>query len=153
MSRNNKSGKQRGTKVKEYVGVGQMTRDGSLFVTVEELEDDIYVRPAKTRGALSGDTVRIMAKAGRSRQGAHAEGEVLAVLERSKKPFVGVLHRMGSKAWVLMQSKNMPYDIEVAADALPQEAQSGYKVAAVVDDWPPLCSKRGRDCSQPKGRL
>ena len=148
MSRNNKSGKQRGNarggskktasrmKGKEYVGVGQMTRDGSLFVTVEELEDDIYIRPVKTRGALSGDTVRIIAKAGHARQGTHVEGEVLAILERSKKPFVGVLHRMGSKAWVLMQSKNMPYDIEVNAGDLPQDAQSGYKVAAVVDDWP-----------------
>ena len=120
----------------EYEGVGQMTRDGSLFVKVDGQEEDIYIRPGKTRGALTGDLVRIMAKAGKPRAGQKTEGEVLEILERSKKPFVGVLHRMGAKAWVLMQSKTMPYDIELDTGELASEAQSGYKVAAVVDDWP-----------------
>ena len=113
-----------------------MTRDGSLFVKVDGQEEDIYIRPGKTRGALTGDLVRIMAKAGKPRAGQKTEGEVLEILERSKKPFVGVLHRMGAKAWVLMQSKTMPYDIELDTGELASEAQSGYKVAAVVDDWP-----------------
>ena len=120
----------------EYEGVGQMARDGSLFVKVDGQEEDIYIRPGKTRGALTGDLVRIMAKAGKPRAGQKTEGEVLEILERSKKPFVGVLHRMGAKAWVLMQSKTMPYDIELDTGELASEAQSGYKVAAVVDDWP-----------------
>lgn len=123
-------------KGKEYEGIAQMSRDGSLFVKVEELQDDIYVRAQKTRGALNGDLVRIVVKAGKVKAGQHLEGEVQEILERSKKPFVGVLHRMGAKAWVLMQSKSMPYDIELDTAVLASEAQSGYKVAAVVDDWP-----------------
>ena len=113
-----------------------MTRDRSLFVKVDGLDEDIYIHPHKTRGALSGDLVRIVAKGTRNVPGRKMEGEVLEILERSKKPFVGVLHRMGAKAWVLMQSKNMPYDIELDTAVLASEAKSGYKVAAVVDDWP-----------------
>ncbi|MBQ9184750.1 MAG: ribonuclease R [Bacteroidales bacterium] len=148
MSRKTKSGKQgkngnfnreknhRKVKGTEYEGIGQMTRDGSLFVKVDGLEEDIYVRPQKTRGALNGDLVRLVAKPSKKLPGGKPEGEVLEILERSKKPFVGVLHRMGAKAWVLMQSKSMPYDIELDTAVLASEAQSGYKVAAVVDDWP-----------------
>ena len=158
MSRKTKSGKQgkngnfnreknrkkiQGT---EYEGIGQMTRDGSLFVKVEGLPDDIYIRPQKTKGALNGDLVRLIAKPSKRLPGNKPEGEVLEILERSKKPFVGVLHRMGAKAWVLMQSKSMPYDIELDTGELASEAQSGYKVAAVVDDWP-------RGSEYPKGHV
>lgn len=149
MSRKTKSGRQgkngknissksnsKRIKGTEYIGVGQMTRDRSLFVKVDGLDEDIYVHPHKTRGALSGDLVRIVAKGTKNVPGRKMEGEVLEIIERSKKPFVGVLHRMGAKAWVLMQSKNMPYDIELDTAVLASEAKSGYKVAAVVDDWP-----------------
>ena len=43
----------------EYEGIAQMTRDGNLFVKVEELEDDVFITSAKARGALNGDRVRI----------------------------------------------------------------------------------------------
>ena len=43
----------------EYEGIAQMTRDGNLFVKVEELEDDVFISAAKARGALNGDRVRI----------------------------------------------------------------------------------------------
>ena len=45
---------------------------------------------------------------------------------------MGILHLVGTQAWVLMQSKNMPYDISVP---VPEGAEKGMKVAAVVDGW------------------
>ncbi|MBO6063171.1 MAG: ribonuclease R, partial [Bacteroidales bacterium] len=60
-------------------------------------------------------------------------GEIIAILERSKKPFVGILHIVGKQAWVLMSSKTMPYDISVP---VPEGGVRGMKVAAVVDEWP-----------------
>lgn len=96
----------------EFTGVVQMTRDGFVFVKVDGLEDDIYVRAGKTKGALNGDIVRvgiIKEKTETRRQ----EGIILEVEERSRKPFVGVLHVVGPQAWVLMQSRVMPYDISI----------------------------------------
>ena len=96
----------------EYEGLAQMTRDGNLFVKVEELEDDVFISAAKARGALNGDRVRIALT--RPRVGnKHADGTVIDILERTKRPFVGVLHIVGAQAWVIMQSKFMPYDIVV----------------------------------------
>ena len=59
------------------------------------------------------------------------------IVERSRKPFVGILHIVGSQAWVLMQSRVMPYDISVTLeDVASSGASSGMKVSVVVDNWP-----------------
>ena len=128
-----------------YEGRVQMTREGFIFVIVDGQEDDIYVKASKTRNALDGDTVKVAvtkqsaAKAA-SKAGGRAErkreGEVIEIVKRSGKQFVGIYHTVGAQAWVLMQSKNMPYDIEVD----PEEgarlgAKRGMKVAVVVDRW------------------
>ncbi|MBR3075446.1 MAG: RNB domain-containing ribonuclease, partial [Bacteroidales bacterium] len=124
-----------------YVGKVQMTREGYIFVIVDGLDEDIYVKAAKTRRALNGDLVRVVVSH-RSGQGKRREGEVEEILEHSKAPFVGYMHYVGAQAWVLMQSKNMPYDIQVDAEqARALGAAAGMKVAAVVDGW-----KRGDAC-------
>ena len=130
----------------EYTGRVQMTREGFVFVIVEGLEDDIFVKASKTRQALNGDTVivAVTRQAGRDHR---REGEIVKIVERSQRPFVGVYHTIGAQAWVLMQSKSMPYDIEVdAEDSAAMGAKRGMKVAAVVDSW-------NRNDPAPKGHL
>ena len=90
----------------------QMTREGYAFVIAEGEEDDVFVKASKTRGALNGDIVRVTVtreKTDRQRR----EGEIVAIIERSQKPFIGILHVVGNQAWVLMQSRFMPYDITI----------------------------------------
>ena len=94
-------------------GTVKMSRDGAGFISVEGMEDEIYVKPTRMRGALHGDKVAVRLVSRKNYGGRHFEGEVAYILERSTKPFVGVLHIVGAQAWVLMQSKNMPYDIAV----------------------------------------
>ena len=120
-----------------------MSREGFIFVKVEGQEDDIYVKASKTRGALHGDTVRVAVTQEAKGQAKRRSGEVIAILERSNKPFVGILHIVGKQAWVLMSSKTMPYDISVP---VPEGAVRGMKVAAVVDGW-----ERGE--SGPRGHV
>ena len=119
MGRNrHSSGKSRGRGKKErkvfpqVVGKVQMTREGYAFIIIEGEDDDVFVKASKTRGALHGDTVRVSVtreKSDRQRR----EGEVIEILERSPKPFIGILHVVGNQAWVLMQSRFMPYDITI----------------------------------------
>ena len=96
----------------QVTGKVQMTREGFAFVIAEGEEDDVFVKASKTRGALNGDIVRVTVtreKTDRTRR----EGEVIEIVERSRKPFIGVLHVVGNQAWVLMQSRFMPYDISI----------------------------------------
>ena len=108
-----KNDKKQKKSVPEYEGKVQMTREGALYVIVEGLEGDIHVKAGKTQGALNGDTVRVAVTKATSGPRPMREGTVKEIVQRSGKPFVGVLHIVGPQAWVLMQSRNMPYDISV----------------------------------------
>ncbi|MBR2129133.1 MAG: RNB domain-containing ribonuclease [Bacteroidales bacterium] len=119
MARKNNSrgkGRSRGKKEKKSFplveGRVQMTREGYIFVIVEGEEDDVFVKASKTHGALNGDIVRVAVTRPKT-DTQRREGEVVAILERSPKPFIGILHVVGNQAWVLMQSRFMPYDITI----------------------------------------
>lgn len=124
----------------ELVGQMLMSKEGYGFVRVEGREDDIYIPARKMRGALNGDTVAILAASGvsaskkREGRGGSAEGEVLRVLERSKKPYVGILQIIGGKAWVIIESRVMPYDVQVPLESVQREDE-GKKVAVLVNRW------------------
>ena len=118
--------------IPEYEGTVLMSREGFVFVRIEGQEEDVYVKASKTRGALHGDTVRVAVTQEKDGAAKRRSGEIIAIVERSKKPFVGILHIVGKQAWVLMSSKTMPYDISVP---IPEGGVRGMKVAAVVDRW------------------
>ena len=114
--RKNNHGRSRGRRERKVfpmvTGKVQMTREGYAFVIVEGDEDDVFVKASKTRGALNGDIVTVSVtreKTDRQRR----EGEVVAIIERSPRPFIGILHIVGNQAWVLMESRFMPYDIVI----------------------------------------
>ena len=145
-SRSSRKGSGRVKKnVPVYEGRVQMTREGFIFVIVDGQDDDIFVKASKTRNALDGDIVKVaVTKMGDARAAARAgeratrkrEGEVVEIVKRSGKQFVGIFHTVGAQAWVLMQSKNMPYDIEVdAEEAAKMGAKRGMKVSVIVDRW------------------
>ena len=118
--------------IPEFVGTAMMSREGFVFVRIEGQEEDVFVKASKTRGALHGDTVRVAVTQEKEGSIKRRSGEIIAIVERSKKPFVGILHIVGKQAWVLMSSKTMPYDISVP---VPEGGVRGMKVAAVVDGW------------------
>ncbi len=119
----------------QFVGKVQMTREGFIFVIIEGQEDDVFVKASKTRHALDGDIVRVAVTREKTKD-KRREGEVVEIIERSGKQFVGIFHTIGSQAWVLMQSKSMPYDIQVdLAQAQAMGAEKGMKVSAVVTEW------------------
>ena len=118
--------------IPEYIGKALMSREGFVYVRIDGQEEDVYVKASKTRGALHGDTVRVAVTKEKAGSAKRREGEIIAIVERCNKPFVGILHIVGKNAWVLMGSKTMPYDIEVP---IPEGGERGMKVAAVVDGW------------------
>ena len=131
-SPNRKNHKKKTRIVPEYEGKALMSRDGFIFVRIEGQNEDVYVKASKTRGALHGDTVRVAVTQERTGNTKRRSGEIVAIVERSNRPFVGILHIVGKQAWVLMSSKTMPYDISVP---IPEGGVRGMKVAAVVDGW------------------
>ena len=87
----------------QFIGKVQMTREGFAFVIIEGEQEDVFVRASKTRGALNGDTVRVAVTSegrskARSERASRREGEIVDIIERSTKPFVGIFHMVGASA-------------------------------------------------------
>ena len=139
-------------KREELVGTVSMTREGYAFIEIPGQDNDIFVSAPKLRGALNGDTVKVVttkAKGiGPDGKPKRIEGEVLFIIERSRLPHIGILQVTRSEAWVIMESRVMPYDIRIPIEDLDQwfpdtpdsprdpKKISGLKVAAIVKDWP-----------------
>ncbi|MBR2947938.1 MAG: ribonuclease R [Bacteroidales bacterium] len=134
----------------ELTGVVQMTREGYAFVIVEGRDSDIFIPATKMRGALHSDTVLVRTMKGRGigkdGKSKRIEGEVIAVIERNRKPFVGVLQYSHKELWLIMESRYMPYDIRISENDIDKwfgaegkydiESVSGMKAAVLVSAWP-----------------
>ena len=128
--RRNQGDNRRKRNYPEFIGRVQMTKEGYAFIIIDNEEDDVFVRASKTRGALNGDIVKVAVvkdKTDRNRK----EGEVVQIVERSKKPFVGILHIVKDQAWVLIQNRFMPYDISIPI--IIDEGQRFKKKSGVED--------------------
>ncbi len=132
-------------KVLEQVqGRVAMSREGYAFIIVPDREDDVFVPARKMRGALNNDTVNVAVYTKKS-DTQRMEGEVIEIVERSARPYIGILQIIGRQAWVIVESRFMPYDISVSNKDLPKSAQ-GQKVAVLVEEW-----QRGD--SNPRGKV
>lgn len=140
---NSKNKNSNRSNTKEVVGKVMMTREGYAFISIDKVDEDLFIPARKLRGALHGDTVRatVFGKNGGQRK----EGEVIEIIKRTENPFIGILQITGSQAWVITQGKHMPYDIIIPfQEELTQ--YNGFKVAAIVEEWP-------RRSEEPIGRI
>ncbi len=116
-----------------YEGVAQMTSSGSMYVTVEGFDTDVFINPRNTRTALDGDRVEIVVTH-RSRSGS-PDGEVTQVLQRSNRTYIGVVE-LHSKAlaFALTDSRRIPVDIALSRKKYPK-LEEGQKVLVRVAEW------------------
>ena len=77
-------------------GIIMMSRSGFASVTVEGQPDDIYISVNKLHGALNGDRVKLSLTPSNTKKRS-VEGEVIAILERSKRPYIGIVQISGKQ--------------------------------------------------------
>lgn len=115
-------------------GKVDLTRMGYAFIVSEEMEEDVFVSQRNLKGALHGDTVRIMLYA--RRKGTRPEGQVVEVTERARTTYVGKLEVMPQFAFLIPDNRRMPYDLFIPLEKL-NGAEQGQKAIARVTDWNP----------------
>lgn len=120
-----------------FQGKIEVTRQGLGFVTVEGMENDVFIPPGFLGSALTGDTVEVSLFAkGRSKKegGRRREGEVLRVLTRGKEILVGTVQRYRKTFSVVPDDKKFPVEIVVDAEDL-HGAEPGNKVLVQIHSW------------------
>ena len=116
-----------------YTGVVSSCSPGALYVHVEELESDVYVSRRNGGGALDGDSVEVVV-ARRSRDG-ELEGTIVAVTERSPKPYIGTAQLTTNSIFVTPDSRRIGTDIYLPRKQ-NHKVEEGDKVLVRVVDWP-----------------
>ena len=115
-----------------FEGIADMTASGSIYVRVEGEENDIFVNQRNTANALNGDRVEVVA-IHRGRDGKF-EGEITRIVERSRKPYVGVAEVGAHQIFVRADSRRMPMDIYLSKKQYP-DVKDGEKVVVRIADW------------------
>ena len=116
-----------------YGGVVNSVSPGVLYVHVEELESDVYVSRRNGGGALDGDSVEVVV-ARRSRDG-ELEGTIVAVTERSPKPYIGTAQLTTNSIFVTPDSRRIGTDIYLPRKQ-NHKVEEGDKVLVRGVDWP-----------------
>lgn len=114
-------------------GVVDMTASGSAFIVPTDNSGDIFVSFQNLNHALHGDKVSV--NVFKKRRGNKAEGEVIEIIERARKNFVGVVEITKDFGFLTTGSKDMPYDIFLPAVAL-KGVKNGEKAIVRIVEWP-----------------
>ncbi len=115
------------------VGKVDMTAHGYAYIISPESEEDVFVSQKNLRESLHGDTVKVHLFA--RRKGAKLEGQVVEVIEHARTSFVGTIGITENFAFMIPDSRLMPYDLFIPQDK-QNGAKDGQKVVARIVEWP-----------------
>ncbi len=116
-----------------YIGVLDMTNNGSGFVVTDELEKDIFVPNRYLNKALHGDLVEVRIL--RDRPGRNPEGEIIRIIERAKTRYTGIVRLYKEYAFVDPDDPKMYKSFYVDIEDL-NGADDGDKVVVEMVEWP-----------------
>ncbi len=119
--------------VNQLSGTISFAPSGAAFVSIEGLEQDVFISPKNTKKALDGDTVKLVIFA--RRKGKRPEGEVLEILHRKREVFVGIIEVSRKFAFVVPDNPRVSVDLFIPLEKL-NGAEHGQKVVAKITDWP-----------------
>jgi len=113
-------------------GVLEMYTDRTANVITDD-KREIFISEHKLNHALHGDRVQIIVLPSKRR--GLFEGEVVNVIERAKRNFVGTISLEKNYAFLIPDNKLMHTDIFIPNHAL-KNVRNGQKVIARITDWP-----------------
>jgi ribonuclease R len=115
-------------------GTIDMKQAGKAYLIPDEKGEDIFISAANTGHALHGDKVKVFLFP--MRKGKKKEGQVIEILKRNKKQFVGTIEISKNFGFLIPDSSNMPVDLIIPLSAL-NGAKNGQKVIGIITEWPP----------------
>jgi len=125
------------------VGTFSGTQRGFGFVSIEGEDDDIFIPPEATRGALHGDRVAVMIKD--EQTGRRKEGAVVSIIERGRNEIVGTFEKSKNFGFVVPDDQKLGSDIFIPKEHT-KGAVSGHKVVVKI-------TKYGDAGQSPEGRI
>lgn len=107
---------------------------GFGFVTVEGMEQDVFIPEDRTGAALHGDRVQIVVESQDRGGGRRTEGSVLKVLEHANKEVVGYYQKSKGFGFVIPDNQKISKDIFIP-QGCDMGAVTGHKVVARIKEF------------------
>ena len=114
-----------------HEGTVALTSSGAIFVSVEGFEKDFLIDNRDSIHVLHGDVVKVALHKRRR----HVKARIIDIVKQVEHTFVGRINVMKTHAFVIVNSRTMPYDIFVPIGKI-KDAQDGYKVKVRIVEWP-----------------
>ena len=132
----------RGPDGRWITAVGHISYEGTVdhvnpkfaYIMVDSLPDDIWVKSKNLNFAMHGDTVTIQITS-TAKANQRAEGRVISIVKRFKNEFVGRLEVSQKFGFVVLDNRNIFFDILVYPQKF-KKAIHNDKVLVKVDKWP-----------------
>ncbi len=115
------------------IGTVDMKQTGKAYIINDDFLEDILIKQNNTKNALHNDKVKVRLFPKRKHQ--KLEGEIIEIIERKNKSYVGTFKTHKNFAFVLPDIKSMPQDIFISKDDF-NNAKDGQKVVAEITEWP-----------------
>jgi ribonuclease R len=115
-----------------YKGRLEVTRSGMGFVIVENLEQDLMIRPSDFNTALHGDTVRVRV-ANKSGKSGRQQGQVVEVVERKQLEFLGHVELSQAFAFFIAETEKPMPDIYIPLAKLNGAVNNDRVIARIVE--------------------
>lgn len=106
---------------------------GFGFFSNPDLEKEIFIEPGKLGGAFNGDEVKIKVT-GENGEGPY--GEVVEVISRYRKSYVGAVDAQSKSFFVILDDKKAYADFFIP-NRHQNKARHGDKVVVEIIDWEP----------------
>lgn len=136
-------GKYRKSRGSFLTGVFTGHARGFGFVTVEGMEEDIYIGEEDVRGAMHQDVVQVLLKPGR--EGKRREGTITKILTRGTTQLVGLYQESRNYGFVIPDNGRYTKDIFIPKE-FSKGAVNGHKVVVILTDY-------GTERKNPEGKV
>ncbi|MBI5220046.1 MAG: ribonuclease R [Bacteroidia bacterium] len=114
-------------------GILELTEKGTAFISSDDADKDIVIPHECLNHALKGDKVKALLRP--VKKGFDLFGEVVEILERSQKTYVGTIQMSKAYAFLVPDYKQLPYDIFIPFKNL-HGADGGHKAIVRITEWP-----------------
>ena len=113
-----------------HEGRVDMTRTGSAYVILDDMEDDVHVAAKFTNTAMNRDRVKVRVWLPRGRR--KPEGEIVEVVERSTEHFIGTIWYYPKYALVALDGLTTEVQVDLEAT---KGAEEEDKVVVQITKW------------------
>lgn len=146
LSKKGKYDKYRITDENVVIGEFSGNKRGFGFVTVEGLDEDIFIPESMTHGAFHKDIVEVVIKPyKRIGEGRKKEGEIVKIVSRGVKEVIGTYQKSKNFGFVVADNLRFDKDIFIPKE-FSKDAVTGHKVVVELTDY----GTKGR---KPEGKI